>query len=75
MSHVLNWLKSEPVRAYSILLAIITVATTFGLDLSTEQTAAVLALAAVILGVGSQAVRATVTPAVNLETGPPPPEA
>ena len=59
---ILEWLKAEPVRAYSAVLAAITVATSFGLDLSTEQRAAVLGLAAVVLGVGSQAVRAKVTP-------------
>lgn len=68
MNTVVSWLKSEPVRAYSILLAVLTVATTFGLDLSAEQRTAVLALAAVVLGVGGQAVRAKVAPY------PPPPE-
>ncbi len=58
--------KEEPVRAMAILNALIVAAVAFGAKLSTEQIAAIVGLGSVILGVGSQIVRAQVKPLATM---------
>lgn len=52
-------IKREPVRAMSFLQVVLAAGVSFGVDLSDGQMASVLALAAVLLGIG---VRQQVTP-------------
>lgn len=66
MSKVIAFVKREPVRVYSALLALLAVGGAFGLDLTAEQTGAIAALAAVILGIG-EGVRSQVTPTSKLK--------
>jgi len=57
-----SFCRNEPVRAMSILNALIVLAVAFGAHLTTPQISAIIAFAAVILGIGGEIVRAQVTP-------------
>lgn len=60
---MLNVLKNEPARVVSFVLAVIGVATSFGLGITTGQTAAIVALTGAGLALlGGEAVRAQVAP-------------
>ena len=66
----MNWLitfcKTNPVRAMAIIQALIVFAVAFGAHLTPQQIAAIVGLAAVILGLGGEVVRANVTPMATL---------
>lgn len=59
MDGILERLKTEPAVVFSLVEALIVLAVAFGLDLSGEQVAALVAVLAVLTGVGT---RAKVTP-------------
>lgn len=63
---LVNFLKTNPVRAMAIVNALIVFAAAFGAHLTTEQIAAITALAGVILGLGGELVRSQVTPLATL---------
>ena len=67
MNKIWATIKNEPVRVYSVLASIVMAATAFGFNLSQQQSAAVLAIIAALLG-GGQAVRSIVTPTVSIPT-------
>lgn len=66
MGWLINFCKTNPVRAMAIVNALIVLAVAFKLHLSTDQIAAVTGLASVILGLGGELVRSQVTPIATL---------
>jgi len=63
MSKVWEWVTTrEPVAVQSVVVAVIAVATSFGLDWSGEQVGAVTALSAMVLGLVTRQVVAPSDP-------------
>ena len=68
LTRLITFVKKEPVRTEKALIAIVTLAVTFGwLKLTTEQNAAILGVLTLVLGSG-EAVRSAVTPNASLPT-------
>lgn len=64
---MLNILRNEPARVVAAVLAVIGVATAFGLGITDGQQAAIVAVVGAVLAlVGGEAVRAQVTPTANV---------
>lgn len=64
MTAVLAYLRREPARITGLVIAVIALAGAFGLGLSEEQTAAVVAFVGAALAIaGAEATRTQVTPA------------
>lgn len=63
MTAILDRIKEEPAMFYALVSALITMAVAFGLNLSTDQMAAVLAPVAILLGLLT---RSVVTPTAKL---------
>jgi uncharacterized membrane protein len=63
MNAILDRIKEEPAMFYALVSALITMAVAFGLNLSTDQMAAVLAPVAILLGLLT---RSVVTPTAKL---------
>lgn len=61
-----RFIREEPVRAMAILNALIVVAVAFGAKFTMAQISAVGALAAAVLGVGSQITRSQVQPIAKM---------
>jgi len=62
----ITFCKTNPTRVMAILQAAFVCAAAFGAHLTAAQIASVTGLAAVILGLGSELVRASVTPMATL---------
>ena len=63
MNAILDRIKEEPAMFYALISALITMAVAFGLNLTTDQMAAVLAPVAILIGLLT---RSVVTPDVKL---------
>lgn len=60
---MLNYIRREPARIMGLLLAVIALAGAFGLSLTDEQTAAIVAVVGAVLAiVGAETTRSQVTP-------------
>lgn len=60
---VLHMLRTEPARVVGVVLALIGLLSAFGLGISDDQSAAIVALVGAVLAlVGGETVRARVTP-------------
>lgn len=60
---MLNYIRREPARIMGLVLAVLALAAAFGLALTEEQTAAVVAVVGAVLAVvGSETTRSQVTP-------------
>lgn len=66
MATIVNFCKTNPVRAMAIVNALIVFAVAFGLHLTTQQIVAIGGLATVVLGLGGELVRSQVTPTATL---------
>lgn len=66
MNTLVNFCKTNPVRAMAIVNALIVFGVAFGLHLTTEQIVAIGGLATVVLGLGGELVRSQVTPTAAL---------
>lgn len=62
MNSIVRLVRREPVRAYSFLVGLVALAVSFGLPLTMEQQGLLVGLFAIVLGVGSEAVRGRVSP-------------
>jgi hypothetical protein len=66
-----RFFKAEPARAVALVIAVLSVATSFGLGITDGQQAAIVALVgAVVAMVGGETVRSQVTPTSKLEDAP-----
>ena len=66
MNNIIERLKTEPAVVFATLEALIVLGVAFGLDLSGEQVGALVAVLAVLTGVGTRAkVTPTVAPALD----------
>lgn len=65
MSSIIAFLKKEPAAITSIVAAIIALAVSFGLSLSSDQVGAITAIATLLAGFIT---RASVTPATGVPT-------
>lgn len=54
MTRIIARLKNEPAVVYSLVEALLVLAVSFGLDLSAEQVGAIVAVLAVLTGVGTR---------------------
>jgi hypothetical protein len=64
---MLNTIKNEPARVVALVLAVIGVATAFGLGITDGQQAAIVAVVGAVLAlIGGETVRAQVTPTNKL---------
>lgn len=64
---MMHKLRTEPARVVAVLLALIGLGAAFGLNLTDDQVAAIVALVAAILAlIGGETVRAQVTPTAKL---------
>lgn len=63
-------IRSEPALVVGLVEAVLVLVVAFGLDLTVEQTGAILA---VVVAIGAVATRAQVSPAAPRNDGPPPP--
>jgi hypothetical protein len=67
VNKILTIARNEPARVVGVVLAVLGLLSAFNLDISNEQTAAVVALVGSILAlVGAETVRAQVTPTSKL---------
>lgn len=67
MSGILNYLRTQPARVVAATIAIIGVASSFGLGITEGQTAAIVSVVGAVLAlIGGEVVRAQVTPVVKL---------
>ena len=68
MRKISDVLLDEPARVLAVVQALLALAVAFGVDLTAEQSAAVLALAAAVAG-ALEVVRSQVTPTRKLDRG------
>lgn len=67
MSAILEYVKAEPARVTAAVVAVLGVLSAFGLGISDEQTAAIVACVGAVLAIVSgETVRARVTPTSKL---------
>lgn len=60
---MLNYIRREPARIMGLLLAVLALAAAFGLSLTDEQTAAIVAVVGAVLAIaGAETTRSQVTP-------------
>ena len=66
MGSIVNFCKTNPVRAMGVLNTLIVLAVSFGAHLTNQQIVAVTGFAAALLGMSGELVRANVTPMATL---------
>lgn len=67
LNKILEWMRNEPVRVYYTVLGMLSVAASFGVDITADQRTAIITLLAVVLGIGGEQVRKRVRPESDVQ--------